>query len=120
MQFLFGLPFAARFLVGLLAVTGLSLPRLTALNLGWTAFGATSQVIATAMMLAAMRTKSFVAAVAYTKTEAAQIALFSLIALSDPPTVALIAAIVLATDPRLDFGVTPPEARTPIPSGLHR
>ncbi len=96
-RFLFGLPFAARFLVGLLAVTGLSLPRLTALNLGWTAFGATSQVIATAMMLAAMRTKSFVAAVAYTKTEAAQIALFSLIALSDPPTVALIAAIVLAT-----------------------
>ena len=59
-RFLFGLPFAAMFLVGLLAVTGLSLPRLTALNLGWTAFGAISQVIATAMMLAAMRTKSFV------------------------------------------------------------
>jgi drug/metabolite transporter (DMT)-like permease len=96
-RFLFGLPFAAMFLAGLLAVTGLGLPRLTALNLGWTAFGAISQVIATAMMLAAMRTKSFVVAVAYTKTEAAQIALFSLIALSDPPSVALIAAIALAT-----------------------
>ena len=96
-RFLFGLPFAAMFLAGLLAVTGLSLPRLTALNLGWTAFGAISQVIATAMMLAAMRTKSFVVAVAYTKTEAAQIALFGLIALNDPPTVALIAAIALAT-----------------------
>jgi drug/metabolite transporter (DMT)-like permease len=80
-----------------LAVTGLGLPRLTALNLGWTTFGAISQVIATAMMLAAMRTKSFVVAVAYTKTEAAQIALFGLIALNDPPTVALIAAIALAT-----------------------
>ena len=61
------------------------MPRLTAPNLAWTAFGAVSQVIATAMMLAAMRTKSFVVAVAYTKTEAAQIALFGLVALNDPP-----------------------------------
>src|SRR5271156_5660364 len=96
-RFLFGLPFAAMFLAGLLAVTGLSLPRLTALNLGWTAFGAISQVIATAMMLAGMRTKSFVVAVAYTKTEAAQIALFGLVALNNPPAIALIAAIALAT-----------------------
>ena len=49
------------------------------------------------MMLAAMRTRSFVVAVAYTKTEAAQIALFGLVALNDPPTAALIAAIALAT-----------------------
>jgi drug/metabolite transporter (DMT)-like permease len=96
-RFLFGLPFGVIFLSGMLAVTGLEAPRLTALNLAWTAFGAISQVIATAMMLAAMRTKSFVVAVAYTKTEAAQIALFGLIALNDPPTAALIAAIALAT-----------------------
>jgi len=96
-RFLFGLPFAAVFLVGLMAATGLGAPRLTALNLAWTAFAAISQVIATAMMLAAMRTKSFVVAVAYTKTEAAQIALFGLVALNNPPTRALIAAIALAT-----------------------
>ena len=96
-RFLFGLPFAAVFLAGLMAATGLGAPRLTALNLAWTTFGALSQVIATAMMLAAMRTKSFVVAVAYTKTEAAQIALFGLLALNNPPTVALIAAIALAT-----------------------
>jgi drug/metabolite transporter (DMT)-like permease len=96
-RFLFGLPFAAMFLVGVMAATGLAAPGLTALNLAWTAFGALSQVIATAMMLAAMRTKSFVVAVAYTKTEAAQIALFGLVALNDPPTAALIAAIALAT-----------------------
>ena len=96
-RFLFGLPFAVMFLAGLAATTGLSLPRLTAVNLAWTVFGAVSQVIATAMMLAAMRTKSFVVAVAYTKTEAAQIALFGLIALNDPPTPALVTAIVLAT-----------------------
>lgn len=96
-RFLFGLPFAAVFLLGMIVATGLSTPRLTAVNLAWTAFGAVSQVIATAMMLAAMRTKSFVVAVAYTKTEAAQIALFGLLALNDPPTAALIAAIALAT-----------------------
>jgi drug/metabolite transporter (DMT)-like permease len=96
-RFLFGLPFAAMFLAGLMASTGLAAPGLTALNLAWTVFGALSQVIATAMMLAAMRTKSFVVAVAYTKTEAAQIALFGLVALNDPPTAALIAAIALAT-----------------------
>ncbi len=96
-RFLFGLPFAAMFLAGVMAATGLSAPGLSALNLAWTALGALSQVIATAMMLAAMRTKSFVVAVAYTKTEAAQIALFGLVALNDPPTVALIAAIALAT-----------------------
>src|SRR6202021_2967302 len=96
-RFLFGLPFAVMFLAGLMAVSGLSAPRLTAVNLAWTVFGAASQVIATSLMLAAMRTKSFVVAVAYTKTEAAQIALFGLIALNNPPTAALIAAIALAT-----------------------
>jgi drug/metabolite transporter (DMT)-like permease len=96
-RFLFGLPFAALFLLGLMAATGLSAPALTAPNFAWTTFGAASQVIATAMMLAAMRTRSFVVAVALTKTEAAQIALFGLIALNDPPTAALIAAIALAS-----------------------
>ena len=96
-RFLFGLPFAALFLFGLMAATGFNAPPLTAPNLAWTAFGAASQVIATAMMLAAMRTRSFVVAVAYTKTEAAQIALFGLVALNDPPTAALIAAIALAS-----------------------
>jgi drug/metabolite transporter (DMT)-like permease len=96
-RFLFGLPFAVMFLLGIIVATGLSAPRLSAANLAWTVFGAVSQVIATALMLAAMRTKSFVVAVAYTKTEAAQIALFGLIALNDPPTPALIAAIALAT-----------------------
>jgi drug/metabolite transporter (DMT)-like permease len=96
-RFLFGLPFAVMFLAGLLVATGLSAPRLTAVSLVWTVFGAVSQVIATSLMLAAMRTKSFVVAVAYTKTEAAQIALFGLIALNNPPTAALIAAIALAT-----------------------
>jgi drug/metabolite transporter (DMT)-like permease len=96
-RFLFGLPFALMFLAGLLAATGLPVPWLTGINLAWTAFGAVSQVIATSLMLAAMRTKSFVVAVAYTKTEAAQIALFGVVALNNPPTLALAVAIAFAT-----------------------
>lgn len=95
-RFLFGLPFAVLFLAGMLVATGLATPQLTLPNLGWTAFGAVSQVIATAMMLAAMRTRSFVVAVAYTKTEPAQVALFGLVAFNETPTLSLIAAIGLA------------------------
>jgi drug/metabolite transporter (DMT)-like permease len=95
-RFLFGLPFAVVFLAGMLAATGLDAPPLKLANLLWTAFGAFSQVIATAMMLAAMRTRSFVVAVAYTKTEPAQVALFGLVAFNETPTRSLIAAIALA------------------------
>jgi drug/metabolite transporter (DMT)-like permease len=95
-RFLFGMPFAVLFLAGTLIATGLDAPPLKLANLVWTAFGAFSQVIATAMMLAAMRTRSFVVAVAYTKTEPAQVALFGLVAFNDAPTLSLIAAIALA------------------------
>jgi drug/metabolite transporter (DMT)-like permease len=95
-RFLFGLPFAVLFLAGMLAATGLDAPPLSLANLVWTAFGAFSQVIATAMMLAAMRTRSFVVAVAYTKTEPAQVALFGLVAFNETPTRSLIAAIAFA------------------------
>ena len=95
-RFLFGLPFAVLFLAGMLAATGLDAPPLKLANFLWTAFGAFSQVIATALMLAAMRTRSFVVAVAYTKTEPAQVALFGLVAFNETPTRSLIAAIAFA------------------------
>ena len=47
-RFLFGLPFAALFLISALIATGLGAPRISLAALGWTAFGALSQVIATA------------------------------------------------------------------------
>ena len=75
-RFLFGLPF------GLLALAAVSmafggLPAPNARSFLWTAFGAVSQIAATALMLAAMRQRSFVVTTAYTKTEPVQIALFA-------------------------------------------
>jgi drug/metabolite transporter (DMT)-like permease len=96
-RFLFGLPFAVLFLAGVRLWTGIALPALSPATLAWTAFGALAQIVATALMLAAMRQRSFVVVVAYTKTEAAQVALFALLFLGETPTAKLIGAIVLAT-----------------------
>lgn len=95
-RFLFGLPFALVALAAV-AVLGLELPRPDAAYLGWVAFGAMAQIAATALMLAAMRMRSFVVTTAYTKTEPVQVALFGLIVLGDAVTPALAAAILIAT-----------------------
>jgi drug/metabolite transporter (DMT)-like permease len=96
-RFLFGLPFAILFLVAVRLGTGTALPPLSPATLAWTLFGALTQIAATALMLAAMRQRSFVVVVAYTKTEAAQVALFALLFLGETPTLKLIGAIALAT-----------------------
>jgi drug/metabolite transporter (DMT)-like permease len=96
-RFLFGLPFAILFLAVVFAATGDPLPRLSAANLAWTSFGAFAQVVGTTLMLAAMRTRGFAVVIAYTKTEAAQVAVFALVFLNERPTVGLVVAILLAT-----------------------
>jgi len=96
-RFLFGLPFAVLFLAGVRVSTGIALPALSPSTLAWTLLGALAQIAATALMLAAMRQRSFVVVVAFTKTEAAQVALFALIFLGETPTAKLVGAIALAT-----------------------
>ena len=96
-RFLFGLPFAALFLILILAWTGETAPPLSLATLGRIACGAVAQVIATTLMLAAMRSRAFVVVVALTKTEAAQVAMFGLVALGERPTAALVLAIAVAS-----------------------
>lgn len=96
-RFLFGLPFALVFLALLLSATGEPVPPLNAGAFAWTATGAVAQMVATALMLSAMRDRSFVVTIAYTKTEPVQVALFGIFALGDHVTPALGAAILLAT-----------------------
>jgi drug/metabolite transporter (DMT)-like permease len=64
--------------------------------LGWIAAGALTQILATATMLAAMRTQSFALAVAYTKTEPLQVAIFAMLVLGEPITPASALAIAIA------------------------
>jgi drug/metabolite transporter (DMT)-like permease len=95
-RFIFGLPF------GLLALLALSLawgapPRPTAASMAWTTVGAVCQIAATAMMLAAMRERSFVVTIAFIKTEPIQVAVFAMAFLGERVTPALAAAVVIAT-----------------------
>jgi drug/metabolite transporter (DMT)-like permease len=96
-RFLFGLPFAILFFIGLRFATGFAAPSITPAAAGFIVMGALAQIGGTALMLAAMRARSFVVVIAFTKTEAAQVALYALLFLGETPTVTLIGAIVLAT-----------------------
>jgi drug/metabolite transporter (DMT)-like permease len=96
-RFLYGLPFGLLFLGIVLAATGSPLPRLTQAAVLWTTIGGISQICATALLLSAMQTRSFVVATAYSKTEPVLVALFGLIFLGDQLTLWLAAAIALGT-----------------------
>lgn len=96
-RFLFGLPFGVLFLIIVLAATGLPLPHLSSTMLSWTFTAALAQIGATALLLAAMRDRSFVVVTAYAKTEAMQVAVFGLLFLGDHVTWQLAVAIIVAT-----------------------
>jgi drug/metabolite transporter (DMT)-like permease len=99
-RFLFGLPFAALFLVAVVIASGQALPRPPISFWPWVLDGALAQIAATALMLAAMNDRSFVVVYAYIKTEPVQAALFGLAFLGDTVTLPMAAAILIAT-----FGV---------------
>jgi len=96
-RFLYGLPFAALFLLIVLAVSGEPLPGPGSGFFGFIVMGAVTQILATALMLAAMRERSFSVVTATTKTEPVHIAVFGLVVLGDPLTPLMALAIVVAT-----------------------
>lgn len=96
-RFLYGLPFALLFLA-LVAAHGNTLPPApTTWFLAYTALGAVAQIAATALMLAAMRERSFGVAIAYTKTEPVQVAIFGLVLLGESLGWLGAAAVLIAT-----------------------
>ncbi|HOA95997.1 MAG TPA: EamA/RhaT family transporter, partial [Quisquiliibacterium sp.] len=64
---------------------------------GWLLLGAIGQTMGTALMLAAMRERSFVVAIAYVKTEPVQIALFGLLFLGEALRGSALGAVIVAT-----------------------
>lgn len=95
-RFLFGLPFGLLALA-LVALTFGHIPTPNLRSFGWTILGAVSQIAATALMLSAMRERSFVVTTAYTKTEPVQVALFAVVFLGEQITLGLGAAVLIAT-----------------------
>ena len=96
-RFLYGFPFALIFLAIVLAVSGEAMPGPTGEFLGFAVLGAVTQILATALMLAAMRERSFAVVTALIKTEPVQVAAFGLVLLGDRLTPATALAIVIAT-----------------------
>jgi drug/metabolite transporter (DMT)-like permease len=96
-RFLYGLPFALILLGLQLAVTHEPLPRIGPPAIGFALAGATAQILATVLMLAAMRMKSFAVTTATTKMEPVLVALFGVAALGDHPSLPAWAAILTAT-----------------------
>lgn len=96
-RFLFGLPFAVLFLAAIVYVMRAPLPAANMTFFAWSAFGAVTQIFATALMLMAMQNRSFVVAIAYIKTEPVLVAIFGLAFLGDALTFPVAAAIIIAT-----------------------
>ena len=96
-RFLFGLPFGLLFLAVTASVVDLSTMALSGSFAAWALAGASCQILGTALMLAAMRERSFVVTIAYIKTEPVQIGLFGLVFLGEALSPPVLVAIVVAT-----------------------
>jgi drug/metabolite transporter (DMT)-like permease len=106
-RFLYGFPFALLALAGMSLVTQEAIPGPNATFLVYVLIGAVTQILATALMLSAMRERAFSVVTAYTKTEPVQVALFGLALLGDPLTPAMGLAIAVATSGVLLMSVKP-------------
>ena len=96
-RFIYGLPFAVIALAVIGTSSRFAWPQANAAFLRWAAGGAMAQLVATALLLAAMQRRSFVVALAYSKTEVLQVALFSVVLLGEHLTAVSTAAIVIAS-----------------------
>jgi drug/metabolite transporter (DMT)-like permease len=99
-RFLYGLPFAALWLLILYSWPGSSATvpaRFDTTYFAWILMGGLSQIAATAFLLAAMKERNFVVAVTYSKTEVMQVVLFSSLFLHELPGPMVLVAIVMAT-----------------------
>lgn len=96
-RFVFGLPFAVIFLFIVLSATRDPWPAIGPSFWPWLLLGTLTQVGATALMLTAMKSSSFVVTTAYIKTEPIQAAVFGFVFLSDSLTLWKFVAIIIAT-----------------------
>jgi drug/metabolite transporter (DMT)-like permease len=97
-RFLYGLPFAAVWVAALHLLPGSApLPKFSGGYFAWLLLGALGQLAATAFLLSAMKQRNFVIGVAFSKTDALQVALFGSVFLRELPGGWTLVAIALAT-----------------------
>jgi len=96
-RFLYGFPFALLALGLMSLATAETVPVPNATFFVYVSGGSVTQILATALMLSAMRERAFSVVTAYTKTEPVQVALFGLLLLGDPLTPSIALAVAIAT-----------------------
>jgi drug/metabolite transporter (DMT)-like permease len=98
-RFLYGIPFAALSVavLHLLPATASAVPHFHPAYFAWLLLGALGQLAATAFLLVAMKQRNFVIGVAYSKTDALQVALFGTLILRELPGWVTMLAMALAT-----------------------
>lgn len=106
-RFLYGFPFAILALALMSLATGETAPAPDWAFLSYALMGAVAQILATALMLSAMRERAFSVVTAYTKTEPVQVALFGLLLLGDRLTPVTALAIGIATSGVVLMSVKP-------------
>lgn len=94
-RFLYGLPFAALWLMVVLVIAAVPLPSMGGAFLAWTLAGSIGQTAGTALLLRTMEERNFAVGVAYSKTDVVQIAILSALLLGD--TLTLQAAFAVAS-----------------------
>lgn len=95
-RFIFALPFALTSVSVIMALDG-GTPSFERGYTTWLLLGSLAQMFATGTMLLAMRDRSFVTMIAYTKTEPIQVAVFALALLGEQLTPIKTAAVLLGT-----------------------
>ena len=96
-RFLYGLPFAALWLLAVIRVGDYALPAIDGTFIGWLVLGSLSQIAGTALLLRTMREQNFTIGVAYAKSEVMQVAVFGFVFLGDPLASTTVAAVLLGT-----------------------
>jgi drug/metabolite transporter (DMT)-like permease len=96
-RFIYGLPFAAVWLIAVMAWTGATLPAVSPAFFAWVTIGSVGQILATALLLLAMDRTNFAVASAYSKTEVLQVVIFAVVLLGEAVTLTSAIAIVIAT-----------------------
>lgn len=95
-RFGFGAPFALLFLFGLQGLTGRPLPAPNGAFLGWVVVAALAQIGAQALLVHLFSLRNFAVGTAYSRTEPAQAAIFSLLLLGEGMSAGAVAAIIVS------------------------
>jgi len=96
-RFLYGVPFAIGWLLVVKIAAGEAFPATHPRFWAWVLLAAVSQIGAVALLLRVMAERNFGAGVAYSKSEIVLVAIFGLVFLGDPVTLATAAAIACGT-----------------------